>query len=132
MSDLWQSVGGQVTIMDPVEHDRILGLTSHLPHVLAYVLVEFMARLPDSDACFDLAAGGFLDFTRIAASDPEMWRDITLANREEVLKGMDDYIQALQQFRSLVDCQDGETIQRIYQDARCARNQLIDRRGGRH
>ena len=125
---LWESIGASVTTLDAASHDRILALTSHLPHVLAYALVDQMLRLPDSESCFDLAAGGFFDFTRIASSNPVMWRDICLENRDKILQAIDGYSEALNRLRTLVADQDGDEIEAIFHESRVARNRLLGKR----
>jgi prephenate dehydrogenase len=82
VSAMWQSCGARVSTLAPDRHDAIFAAVSHLPHVLAFTLVAELAARPDAATYFDNAAGGFRDFTRIAASSPEMWRDIALANRD--------------------------------------------------
>ena len=100
---MWQRTGADVQTMNAVEHDRLLAATSHLPHIVAYALVDLLARHRESGRLFELAAGGFYDFTRIASSDPVMWRDICLTNRDEILgtlKGyranIDDILRAIE------------------------------------
>ena len=93
--ELWQLAGAQVSELAPGRHDRILGAVSHLPHVLAFALVDALAAREDSDALFAHAGSGLRDFTRIAASSPEMWRDIALANRAALLAELDLYRGAL-------------------------------------
>ncbi|MDH3673062.1 MAG: prephenate dehydrogenase/arogenate dehydrogenase family protein, partial [Gammaproteobacteria bacterium] len=92
---MWQAVGGDVISMTVAEHDEVLAVCSHLPHVLAYALVDLLVRRDDHKTTFDLAAGGFRDFTRIASSDPTMWHDICLANRDALVKVLKDYQQNL-------------------------------------
>ncbi|MFT5114550.1 MAG: prephenate dehydrogenase [Parasphingorhabdus sp.] len=128
VSDIWRSSGATVTCMDPAEHDRVLGLTSHLPHVLAYALVDYLSSLPDAESCFELAAGGFYDFTRIASSDPIMWRDITLENREKVLMAIDGYQARLGILRELVANGNAGEVEKLFRSARDSRNKLLDRR----
>ncbi|GJL81913.1 MAG: hypothetical protein DHS20C01_15470 [marine bacterium B5-7] len=125
---MWQYTGACVETMDPVKHDRILGLTSHLPHILAYTLVDFIARGDNAERCFDLAAGGFFDFTRIASSDPIMWRDITVTNRESLSESIGDFIERLSALKELVDQERADEIESLYRFAREARNRLVDKR----
>jgi len=108
--------------MNIVEHDKILAATSHLPHVLAYALVDYMAGLEEADTCFELAAGGFFDFTRIASSHPVMWRDICLQNRRAILLRLDQYMSQLQQLRTYIDAQDGSAIEAIFVHAKKVRD----------
>ena len=104
------------------EHDAILAATSHLPHVLAYALVDALARSELSEDIFRFAAGGFRDFTRIASSDPVMWRDIALANRTELLAAIDDFSAHLGALREAVAEGDGEALHQTFTDAKAARD----------
>ena len=121
VTQLWTAAGAMVDILDVLEHDRILALTSHLPHMLAFGLVDALAGAPEADAVFRLAAGGFRDFTRIAASDPVMWRDIALRNRDAILQALDTYQTSLLALRSAIDDQDGAALLDIMQRAKQAR-----------
>jgi prephenate dehydrogenase len=117
----WRGCGAQVTSMTPATHDRIFAAVSHLPHVLAYALVEEIANRPNADELFGFAAGGFRDFSRIAGSSPEMWRDICLANREAMLQEMDAYIARLQAIRALIETENGQQLADVFSHAREAR-----------
>src|SRR5204862_6991867 len=86
IAGLWTAIGARVSRMTPEEHDGIFATVSHLPHLLAYALVDSVGKRPNSAQLFGYAAGGFRDFTRIASSHPEMWRDICLANSDQLLK----------------------------------------------
>ena len=88
---MWRSTGAEVIDMDVEQHDAVLAATSHLPHVLAYALVDALAQSESSEEIFRCAAGGFRDFTRIASSDPVMWRDIALTNREALIEMMEQF-----------------------------------------
>jgi prephenate dehydrogenase len=118
---LWEAAGAQVETLDPVQHDRIFAAVSHLPHLAAYALVDDLARRADGDTFFRFAASGFRDFTRIAGSSPEMWRDIALANRAAVLAELDAYVDALQTLRQSIAGQDAATLLEIFSRARAAR-----------
>jgi prephenate dehydrogenase len=122
VGDFWRGCGAYVIEMSVELHDRIFAAVSHLPHVLAFALVEEIARRPDADQLFAFAAGGFRDFSRIAGSSPEMWRDICLANRPAVLSELDAYIARLQQLRNLIDAEDGAALAESFEHARTARN----------
>ncbi len=122
ITDLWQAVGASVVCMAVAAHDRVLAATSHLPHVLAYCLVDTLARSSQRDEVFRFAAGGFRDFTRIASSDPVMWRDVALANREALLEAIDDFAQHLSTLRSAVDAGDGEALLQTFTAAKTARD----------
>lgn len=120
---MWEAVGADVIQMDIEEHDELLAMTSHLPHVLAYGLVGFLSRQASSERLFELAAGGFYDFTRIASSDPEMWRDICVSNRDAVaaaLKGFQHHIDAM---LHAIEAGDGDELLRVFQQAKRARDQ---------
>ena len=91
VEEMWHCCGAQVTRMEVTHHDEVLAATSHLPHMLAYSLVDALARMKENDEIFRYAAGGFRDFTRIASSNPVMWRDICIANREALSSMMDRY-----------------------------------------
>jgi prephenate dehydrogenase len=121
----WSACGAEVTRMDPEEHDAILAAVSHLPHLLAYALVhEFCAR-EDAPRLFALAGGGFRDFTRIASSHPEMWRDICLANRDRLLVELDRYGEKLHAVRKLLEAGDGAGLEKLFAEARAARSRWI-------
>lgn len=118
---LWEATGAQVEILDAALHDRIFAAVSHLPHLAAFALVDELACRTDSDAFFRFAASGFRDFTRIAGSSPEMWRDIALANREAVLAELDAYLSALQALRQSVAAGDADALLEMFSRARAAR-----------
>ncbi|MDR2874852.1 MAG: prephenate dehydrogenase/arogenate dehydrogenase family protein [Methylobacillus sp.] len=129
VADFWRACGAKVSEMPVEAHDKIFAAISHLPHVLAFALVGEIARRPDADQLFAFAAGGFRDFTRIAGSSPEMWRDICLANRPALLAEMDAYAARLQQMRELIDTQDGAALADFFEHARAARNAWANARG---
>jgi len=118
---LWQAAGAQVETLDAALHDRVFAAVSHLPHLAAFALVDELAQRADGDTFFRFAASGFRDFTRIAGSSPEMWRDIALANREAVLSELDAYLAALQALRSMVSADDADALLAIFSRARAAR-----------
>jgi 3-phosphoshikimate 1-carboxyvinyltransferase len=122
VAELWTAVGATVSSMDTVEHDEILAATSHLPHFLAYSLVDTLASMGDKREIFRYAAGGFRDFTRIAASDPVMWRDIALANRESITKLLDQVMSNFAQMRSAIASGDQDYLMDVFTRARDARN----------
>lgn len=107
---LWQACGAEVLEMDVERHDEVLARTSHLPHLLAFSLVDTLARQDERLEIFRYAAGGFRDFTRIAGSDPVMWRDIFTANRDAVLAALDDFEGGLQRLRDAVERGDGDAM----------------------
>ncbi len=118
---LWEAAGAQVEMLDAAQHDHIFAAVSHLPHLAAYALVDDLAQRADSDTYFRFAASGFRDFTRIAGSSPEMWRDIALANREAVLAELDAYLASLQALRQAVDAKDADALLKIFSRGRAAR-----------
>ena len=118
---LWIAAGAQVETLDAAQHDRIFAAVSHLPHLAAFALVDELASRADSDAFFRFAASGFRDFTRIAGSSPEMWRDIAMANRTALLTEIDAYLGALQTMRQAVAEKDAEALLDMFLRARAAR-----------
>jgi prephenate dehydrogenase len=121
----WSACGAKVSRMDAEEHDAVLAAVSHLPHVLAYALVHDVAKRNNSEQLFSFAAGGFRDFTRIASSHPEMWRDICLANRDRLLQELKLYVNELGSIRKLIDKGDGAGLERLFAAAREARDKWI-------
>lgn len=121
---LWEAAGAQVDEMSIVHHDEVLAATSHLPHLLAYGLVDTLVAMDSSEEIFRFAAGGFRDFTRIASSDPLMWRDIFLANRAAVLQVLDLFTADLQKLRSAIEQGDGEQIIATLRCAKSARDRF--------
>jgi prephenate dehydrogenase len=125
IEEAWKRCGAQVARMDPEEHDAVLAAVSHLPHVLAYALVHDVAKRNNSAQLFSFAAGGFRDFTRIASSHPEMWRDICLANRDRLLQEMKSYANELGSIRKLIAKGDASGLEKLFAAARDARNKWI-------
>lgn len=121
ISSFWESIGANVDIMDMTHHDEVLAATSHLPHVLAYALVDALCTLDQKTEVFRYAAGGFRDFTRIAESDPLMWRDILLSNRKAILKQLDNFESHLSELRAAIENSDAECISSILERAQSAR-----------
>ncbi|EWH03068.1 hypothetical protein Q427_05395, partial [Halomonas sp. BC04] len=119
---LWQACRAQVLEMDVERHDQVLARTSHLPHLLAFSLVDTLARQDERLEIFRYAAGGFRDFTRIAGSDPVMWRDIFVANREAVLASLDDFEAGVARLRHAVETGDGDAMLAIFDRASHARH----------
>jgi prephenate dehydrogenase len=122
---IWSACGARVTRMDPEEHDAVLAAVSHLPHLLAFALVHEVARRENSAQLFSFAAGGFRDFTRIASSHPEMWRDICVANRDRLLQELKSYSSELESVRKLLEAGDGAGLEKLFAAARDARNKWI-------
>jgi prephenate dehydrogenase len=124
--DMWQAAGADVVEMSVEHHDEVLAATSHLPHLLAFALVDMLARLDDRREVFACAAGGFRDFTRIASSDPVMWRDISLANRTAILHRLKQFRGELDALIAAVAAGDGDKLQELYARAKAARDALIN------
>lgn len=122
----WTVCGADVTIMTPEQHDAIFAAVSHLPHLLAFALVEEYAKRPDASELFANAGSGFRDFTRIAGSHPEMWRDICVANRAALIAELDHYMSALLQARVLLAGADADGLEKLFASAREARNAWFD------
>ena len=118
----WEAAGARVASMAAERHDRIFAAVSHLPHVLSFALVSEIAEREDAEELLGFAAGGFRDFTRIAASSPEMWRDIALQNRAALLEELDRYGARLAVFRELIARGDGPGLERLMTEARTARH----------
>jgi prephenate dehydrogenase len=124
---MWEATGAVVNEMEVRHHDEVLAATSHLPHVLAFTLVESLARMSEQREIFEYAAGGFRDFTRIASSDPVMWRDICLANGDAILQMIDRFSGDLQQLADAVRSHDGERLQAVFTSAKQARDRFVDK-----
>ena len=125
IKSLWIACGARVSDMTPRQHDEIFAAVSHLPHLLAYALVDVIAAKPNAARLFRYAAGGFRDFTRIAGSSPEMWRDIALANRKILLKELSEYQKQLKRFAGLMRKSDGAALEKIFARARNARRKSL-------
>lgn len=119
----WQACGAVIHRLSPQEHDAVFASVSHLPHVLAFALVDDIAGKPHAATLFQYAASGFRDFTRIASSSPEMWRDISLANRDALLAEVDAYLVQLTRMREMIAASDGAGLEGIYASAQHARQQ---------
>ncbi|MDQ5888639.1 MAG: prephenate dehydrogenase/arogenate dehydrogenase family protein [Neisseriaceae bacterium] len=123
--DLWLACGARIREMTPAEHDGVFAAVSHLPHLLAFALVDEIAAKPNAEQCFRFAASGFRDSTRIASSSPEMWRDISLANRNALLEELQQYQQQLTRLQMLLANADGEGMLAMFTRARDARNHWL-------
>lgn len=121
---MWEVCGARVVRMSVEDHDAMLAATSHLPHLLAFSLVDFLSQQERHDDIFSNTAGGFRDFTRIAASNPVMWRDICLANRDELIPLLKSMEQQLASYRALLEEADGEQLQQAFRRAKTARDKL--------
>jgi prephenate dehydrogenase len=117
----WEWCGAQIYELTPGEHDQVFAAVSHLPHLLSFALVHDLAVRDNSELFFTFAASGFRDFTRIAASHPEMWRDICLANRSALLGELDRYTAQLADLRDALEANDGARLEQTFAVARTAR-----------
>jgi prephenate dehydrogenase len=125
--EMWQQTGAEVTEMSVAHHDEVLAATSHLPHMLAFTLVDTLARLEDHDDIFRYAAGGFRDFTRIASSNPQMWHDICLNNRDALLKMLSRFTADLQTLARAIEEGDGKALLDTFERAKAARDDYCEK-----
>lgn len=123
---MWEACGADVIEMGVAHHDEVLAATSHLPHMLAYALVDTLARMDDSREIFDFAAGGFRDFTRIASSDPEMWHDICLANHDALVNVLEAFSDDLRLLADAVRRADSDFLKDTFTRAKQARDAFCD------
>ncbi len=121
IAGMWRAAGAAVHEMTPPQHDHVLASVSHLPHVLSFAYIEQILRSPDAALKFSFAAGGFRDFTRVAASSPEMWRDVCIANRDALLDELDAYSAVLADLRSAIESRDGAALEAVFARSRAAR-----------
>lgn len=122
---LWEKVGAEVVTMSAEHHDDVLAATSHLPHLLAFGLVDTLGRMHEQSEIFKFAAGGFRDFTRIASSDPVMWRDICIANRRALLAVIDRFSGDLQSIRAAIEMADSENLKTVFTRAKQTRDRYV-------
>lgn len=127
VAEMWQATGASVSMMDATRHDTIFAAVSHLPHLLAFALVEELAQRRDAPEYFEFAAGGFRDFTRIASSSPEMWRDISISNRNALLAELRSYRNQIERMEKLVAASDSDGLGTMFATARNARNDWLAR-----
>lgn len=121
---MWLCTGAEVLQMDVARHDEVLAATSHLPHLLAFSLVDTLAKEQDNTEIFRYAAGGFRDFTRIAASDPTMWHDVCIANKQEILNQIDNFTDGLATLRQAIVADDSQSMLGIFTRAKSARERF--------
>lgn len=126
VAQAWRDCGAIIHTLTPEEHDKVFAAVSHLPHLLAYALVDDVASKPHSGLLFQYAASGFRDFTRIAGSSPEMWRDISLANQAALLTELDAYLAQLTRLRASLAAGDAAALEAVYSNAQRARRQWIE------
>ena len=122
---MWRQCGASVEYLGVGHHDKVLAATSHLPHMLAYALVNYLSRLNDHEEIFNYAAGGFRDFTRIASSDPVMWRDICISNGDALLTLIEGYKNELDQVSAAIRDADHEHLLQLFGKAKSERDSLI-------
>lgn len=122
---MWECTGAEVLEMALARHDEVLAATSHLPHLLAYALVDTLSQQGASDEIFRYAAGGFRDFTRIASSDPVMWRDIFMTNGPATVAILDLYMEDLQRLRQALLTSDGDLLHTTFQRAKQSRDRYL-------
>lgn len=123
---MWQACGADVVETTVAHHDEVLAATSHLPHMLAYSLVDTLAKMDAKNEIFDFAAGGFRDFTRIASSDPDMWHDICLANSEALVKMIQKFSDDLQLLSTAIENNDSTYLKETFERAKKARDEFCD------
>jgi cyclohexadieny/prephenate dehydrogenase len=123
---MWLLTGANVSTMAVEQHDKVLAATSHLPHVLAFALVDALAGQSSQRDIFQYAAGGFRDFTRIAGSDPKMWHDIALANRSALLAALDQFSDRVGVLRTAIERNDSATLMASFERAKQARDQFSE------
>ncbi|HWI28357.1 MAG TPA: prephenate/arogenate dehydrogenase family protein [Stellaceae bacterium] len=128
VSRMWQAAGMRVVTMDAEHHDKVLAITSHLPHLIAYTIVGTATDLEDmlKSEVIKFSAGGFRDFTRIAASDPVMWRDVFLANREAVLEMLQRFTEDLTALQRAIRWGEGDKLQELFTRTRAIRRSIIE------
>lgn len=128
VSDMWEAAGARVVVMDVDHHDAVLAATSHLPHMLAYALVDCLAGMQEREEIFKYAAGGFTDFTRIASSSPRMWNDICYANRDNMLRILDQFDKHLKEIHQAIESESSTALLEIFTRAKEARDKFTQRR----
>ena len=128
---MWEMCGAEVIQLDVEQHDEILAATSHLPHLLAYALVDCLAGMRERDEIFRFAAGGFADFTRIASSHPQMWHDICFANRNQLLRVLDIFGGHLGNIRTAIENNDSNELLQIFTRAKETRDRFTRLRNSR-
>lgn len=125
ITKMWQATGATVESLGVEHHDNVLAATSHLPHILAFSLVNTLSKSKYEDAVFDYAAGGFKSFSRTASSDPVMWRDICLENKTSILSSLDQYLEDLNNLRSAIEAENADQIENTFLIAKTTRDRII-------
>jgi prephenate dehydrogenase len=126
VTNFWESVGAIVETMSPNDHDDLLAMTSHLPHMLAFGLMDYL--ISTNPSAIDYAAGGFKDFSRIASGDSVMWRDICLNNADEIIKHIENYQQSLTKLSDLIREHNSESLEKLFVEAKSARDSWLNRK----
>ncbi|MFV0644133.1 MAG: prephenate/arogenate dehydrogenase family protein, partial [Sphingomonadaceae bacterium] len=128
LTGFWEAIGARVEIMDAAHHDRVLAVTSHIPHLIAYTIVGTASDLEEvtRSEVIKYSAGGFRDFTRIAASDPTMWRDVFLNNSEAVMEMLDQFLTDLAHMREAIRAGDGDSLYDLFTRTRAIRRGIIE------
>jgi len=125
VTDLWKLTGAVIETMDPAHHDAVFAATSHLPHMLAFSLVETLYRMDQKSPILHHTGGGFADYTRIASSDPVMWRDVCLYNRDALLAALDEFNGGLNNLVSAIEAEDGDTLEQLFAVAKETRDTKV-------
>ena len=125
VKDMWESSGATVETLDITQHDNVLAATSHLPHILAYSFVDTLSKSEYGDDIFAFTAGGFKSFSRTASSDPVMWRDICLENRDAIVKYLDDFQQDLADLSEQIKASDGDALMNVFSNSKETRDRNI-------
>ncbi len=132
ITQMWEVTGAEVVHLDVEHHDAVLAATSHLPHLLAYSLVDCLASMQDRSEIFKFAAGGFADFSRIASSHPQMWHDICFSNRKQLLATLEIFSEHLDEVKKAIETEDSEALLTIFTRAKQQRDQFTDQRTQRN
>ncbi len=125
IENMWQQCGASVEFLGIEHHDKVLAATSHLPHMLAYAMVHHLSHLNEHEEIFRYAAGGFRDFTRIASSDPVMWRDVCLSNGDALLELIAQYQQELDRIATAIRDENADELLQLFGRAKSERDSLI-------
>jgi len=124
VTEMWRSIGANVIDLDVKHHDEVLAATSHLPHMLAYALVDCLASMQERDEIFEYAAGGFADFTRIASSSPDMWHDICFSNREALIRTLEIFSSHINNIKSAIEESESDELLKTFKRAKEARDKF--------
>ena len=125
IDEMWRHCGAIIEYLSVEHHDKVLAATSHLPHMLAYALVHHLSHLNDHEEIFRYASGGFRDFTRIASSDPVMWRDVCISNGDALVNLIEQYQQELDRVKAAINAEDADELLRLFGRAKSERDSLI-------